>query len=82
MPPMPTPYCTVKDADGFDIKVFRVFQLCDYARTYAAEQVRELVEALERIASQDRDDGDEATHMHDMADIARALIAKHRGQPK
>jgi hypothetical protein len=35
LPPLPIPYRIVQDADGFDVQVFRVFQLRDYARTYA-----------------------------------------------
>jgi hypothetical protein len=57
-----------------------------YARAYAAEQTRELVEALERIASRlqmNVDDGSRPDQwsMEDLIRIARALIAKHKEQP-
>lgn len=35
-----------------------------------------LLEALQAIADQEQHDGDAETHMHDMADLARAAIAK------
>ncbi len=32
LPPLPVPWKVVQDADGFDVQVFRVFQMRDYAR--------------------------------------------------
>ena len=36
LPPMPVPYRVIQDADGFDVQVFRVFQMRDYARAAIA----------------------------------------------
>ena len=57
-----------------------------YARAYAAEQTRELVGALERIASRLQMNVDDEPRIPawvavDMISIARALIAKHKEQP-
>lgn len=40
----------------------------------------ELLAALQAIADQEQHDGNAETHMHDMADIARAAIAKATGE--
>lgn len=60
-------------------------QMHAYARAYAAEQTRELVEALERIARRlqaDVDDGSRPDQwsMEDLIRVANTAIAKHKGQ--
>jgi prephenate dehydratase len=49
-----------------------------YARAYAAEQVRELVEALTEIAST-KSLGDSTTALDFVREHAREAIAKHKG---
>lgn len=36
LPPLPTPWKTVADADGLPVDVFRAFQVRDYARSAQA----------------------------------------------
>ncbi len=53
-------------------------QMHDYASAYAAEQVRELVEALTEIAST-KSLGDSTTALDFVREHAREAIAKHKG---
>ena len=77
MPPLPTPWIYVADREDNSVAVFRAFQLRDYARAYAAEQVRELVEALEGLLAWGTDENYVNAKVE--CDNARALIAKHKG---
>ena len=71
MPPLPKPseHGTFPGPHGYS---------SEDMRAYAAEQTRELVEALELIAGTDPVDA--ALDPQRAVRVARALIAKHRGQ--
>ena len=70
MPPLP-PICS-------GIGSYEANDMRAYARAYAAEQVRELVEALE-IFMHATESGMVDSDLIAAANHARALIAKHKG---
>ena len=102
MPPLPEPWVTDSEECGTghdgeslyqDIPLFTADQMHAYARAYAAEQTRELVEALELCVE---DSGDAVSYqvatygenwkpdrlaaLRSQIATARALIAKHKEQ--
>ena len=81
MPPLPEPTYVHRSFDGdlcITTDLFSAEWVRTYARAYAAEQVRELVEALE-IFMHATESGMVDSDLIAAANHARALIAKHKG---
>ncbi len=83
MPKLPKSCCASDWGGKYSEPLFTVPAMHAYARAYAAEQVRELVEALEAIADPTtRTDGMFAHFaLQRFQAIARYAIAKHKEQP-